>query len=45
MNIGKKFYLENNPRGFCKELISKSIQYWEKEDSAIDDITAVIVFF
>ena len=34
MNIGKKFYLENNPRGFCKELISKSVQYWEKEDSA-----------
>ena len=45
MNIGKKFYLENNPRGFCKELISKSVQYWEKEDSAIDDITVVIVFF
>ena len=45
MNIGKKFYLENNPRGFCKELIHQSIQYWEKEDSTIDDITAVIVFF
>ena len=45
METGKKFYLENNPRGFCKELIDKSIKFWEKEDVVVDDITTVVVFF
>ena len=45
MNIGKKFYLENNPRAFCKELIEKSTKFWEKHDAVIDDITVVAIFF
>ena len=45
MECGKKYYLENNSRGFCKELIDKSTKIWEKEDNVIDDITAVVVFF
>jgi len=45
MNIGKKYYLENNPRGFCKELIDSSVKFWEKEDVVIDDITVVTIFF
>ena len=45
MNIGKKYYLENNPRGFCKELIDNSVKFWEKEDVVIDDITVVAIFF
>ena len=45
MNIGKKFYLENNPRAFCKELIDKSTKFWEKNDIVIDDITVVVIFF
>ena len=45
MNIGKKYYLENNPRGFCKELIDNSVKFWEKEDVVIDDITVVTIFF
>jgi len=45
MNFGKKFYLENNPREFCKELIDYSANFWKKEDVVIDDITVVTVFF
>ena len=45
MECGKKYYIENNPRGFCKELIDNATKFWEKEDVAIDDITTVIIFF
>ena len=45
MNVGKKYYLEGNPRGFCKKLIENSIKFWEKEDIVIDDITVVTIFF
>ena len=45
MNLGKKHFLDNNPRDFCKELIEKSVEFWKREDVAIDDITVVIVFF
>ena len=45
MNIGKNYYLSNNPRGFCKEVIECSVKIWEKEDIVIDDITMVAVFF
>ena len=45
MEFGKKFYLNNNPRGFCKELIENSIKYWKKEDIVVDDITVVTIFF
>ena len=45
MEFGKKFYLNNNPRGFCKELIESSIKYWKKEDIVVDDITVVTIFF
>ena len=45
MNLGKKYYLKNNPRGFCKKLIEKSVKFWKKEDIVIDDITVVIIFF
>ena len=45
MEMGKKYYLKNNPREFCKELIDTSSKCWEKEDIVIDDITVVVVFF
>ena len=45
MNLGKKFYLQNNPVNFCNELISKALKEWEKNESIIDDITAVVAFF
>ena len=45
MNIGKKFYLENNASSYCHELVSKAFSEWEKNDSIVDDITAVVAFF
>ena len=45
MNFGKKFYLQNNPNDFCQELISKANETWEKNESIVDDITAVAVFY
>lgn len=45
MEIGKKFYLRNDPEGLCHELIRKSTEFWEEEDVYVDDITAVVLFF
>ena len=45
MKIGNKFYLRNDAMGLCQELYKKSVEFWEKEDECIDDITAITVFF
>ena len=45
MEIGKKYYLRNDPLGLCNELKNKATKIWMKEDSFIDDITVVVVFF
>ena len=45
MKIGNKHYLNNNPDGFCQEILGNASYWWEKEDIVIDDITALIVFF
>ena len=45
MKIGNKFYKENNPRGFCEEVVEYSTKCWKKEDVVIDDITILAVFF
>ena len=45
MKIGNKFYKENNPRGFCEEVVEYSTKCWRKEDVVIDDITILAVFF
>ena len=45
MEIGNKYYLRNDPLGLCHELTNKSTEIWMKEDTVIDDITAVVVFF
>ena len=44
-NIGKEFYLNNNPKGFVQELITQSVIEWESNDIVIDDITAIALFF
>ena len=43
--IGNKYYLKNNPEGFCNEILENASYWWEKEDNVVDDITALIVFF
>ena len=45
VKIGNKYYLKNNPEGFCKEILENAAYWWEKEDSVIDDITALVIFF
>ena len=44
-DIGKKYYVENDPSGFCHDLVNTSYCLWEKNDIVIDDITAVVAFF
>ena len=43
--IGNKYYLGKNPEGFCNEILEKAKYWWEKEDSVVDDITTLVVFF
>ena len=45
MEIGKKYYLINDPNGLCNELTKKATEIWIKEDTVIDDITVVVAFF
>ena len=42
---GKLFYLSNNPNDFVEELLKQSIIEWEGNDSIIDDITAIVLYF
>ena len=45
MELGKKFFLNNDATSFCQELINRSTILWQVNDNIIDDITAVVVFF
>ena len=45
MKIANKFYLRNDPKGLCHELIQSSIKLWEEMEIVIDDITVLVVFF
>ena len=45
MEIGNKYYSQNNMNDFCNELLKKSTEMWEDEENYIDDITIVAVFF
>ena len=45
MKIANKFYLRNDAKGLCHELIQSSIKLWEEMEIVIDDITVLVVFF
>ena len=45
MNIGNKYYINNDPDSFCRALIKKSINLWESNSRNIDDITLIVIFF
>ena len=45
MNMGKKYYLENDAVEFSHQLVDRAYKEWEKNDKIVDDITAVIAFF
>ena len=44
-DAGKQFYLHSNATELCQELISRSIIEWQINDTIIDDITAIAIFF
>ena len=43
--MGKKHYINNNPNGYCHNLVYRALHLWEENDSVVDDITAVVAFF
>lgn len=43
--IVSPFYNANDTEGACRKLVEESTLQWLKEDSVIDDITAVVIFF
>ena len=45
MEIGNKYYGQNNINEFCSQLLKKSTEMWEYEENYIDDITIIAVFF
>jgi serine/threonine protein phosphatase PrpC len=45
MKIGNKYYKENNPHDFCKEVVDLATKCWQKSDDIVDDITMVTAFF
>ena len=45
MNIGNKYYINNDPDNFCRQLIKKSTELWENNSRNIDDITLIVIFF
>ena len=45
VKIGNKHYVNNDPQGFCREILEKASYWWEKEDCVVDDITSLVVYF
>ena len=44
-NIGKKFYLNSYPVELCEELYSDSLLKWQCNDTIVDDITVIAIYF
>ena len=45
MELGKKFFRQNDASAFCHELVRQALIEWETNDNIVDDITAVVAFF
>ena len=42
---GKKYYRNNNPNGFCHEIVKVAYKIWKENGITVDDITAIAAFF
>ena len=42
---GKKYYKNNNPNGFCHEIVKVAYKIWKENGITVDDITAIAAFF
>ena len=45
MEIGNKYFYQNDINEFCNQLLKRSTEIWENEENYMDDITIVVVFF
>ena len=45
MELGDKYFYQNDINEFCNQLLKRSTEIWEKEENYMDDITIVAVFF
>ena len=44
-NIGKQYYLNSNTKELCEELYNSSLIEWKINDSIVDDITVIAIYF
>ena len=44
-NIGKLYYLNSNAKELCEELYNSSLIEWKINDSIVDDITVIVIYF
>ena len=44
-NIGKQYYLNYNSKELCEELYNSSLIQWQINDSIVDDITVIVIYF
>ena len=44
-NLGRRFYMISDSSGLCEELYSNALIEWKCNDSMVDDITVICIFF
>ena len=45
IDIGKRFYIDNDTSSFCHNIVDTSASIWQSKDVVVDDITIVVMFF
>lgn len=45
MKMGFRYYYNNTPEAFCRDVINRSTIFWEKESKFVDDMTIITVYF
>lgn len=43
-DVINKYYEQNDTEGACRKLVEEATHKWLKEESVIDDITAIVIF-
>ena len=44
-DVGNKFYMNNDPNGFCHEIVKDAFKVWKENGVCVDDITAIAAYF
>ena len=45
IKVAIPFFFTNDPKGACDELVNLAVKKWKKNDTMIDDITCMVIFF